>query len=333
MFPPISSEPDASAVTADRDASVALLDPELAATLEFAPFFPVDADNLQSLRAMLTAGAAAFAAPDDGVRRDEVLIAGPDGAADIRLVIWTPPNLEKPAPALLMIHGGGYVLGSPEMIAGAARRYATQCGCIVVTPAYRLAPEANWPAPVDDCFAALAWLAAEAERLGIDRARIAIGGESAGGGLAAALAIRARDAGGPAIVFQLLVYPMLDDRTRPHPLRGALVWPHASNVFGWRSLLGTEPGSDAVPSAAVPARVSDLSGLPPAFIGVGALDLFADEDIDYARRLIASGVPTDLVVVAGAYHGFDLAVPDAAVSREFTGSLHRALRRAFGRIG
>jgi triacylglycerol lipase len=183
---------------------------------------------------------------------------------------------------------------------------------------------------VEDCYAALQWLHANAGELGVDPARIAIRGESAGGGLAAALALLARDRGGPAIAHQNLIYPMLDDRTcitRLPAHLGAFVWTPQANAFGWRSLLGQEPGAADISPYAAPARAEDLAGLPPAFIAVGALDLFLIEDMDYARRLIEAKVATELHVYPSAYHGFDV-LPDAAPVRQMKKDAVGALRKA-----
>jgi acetyl esterase/lipase len=212
-------------------------------------------------------------------------------------------------------------------------RYAKPSGCLVVSVDYRLAPGTKFPGSLNDNYAALLWVYHHADELGIDRQRIAIAGESAGGGHAAALAIHARDRGEVPIIFQLLIYPMLDDRTGstravPPPI-GQIGWGAGSNKLGWTSLLGVPAGSATVPYGSVPARVENLAGLPPAFIGVGAIDLFVDEDVEYARRLIDAAVPTQLLVVPGAYHAFDLSVPDAKVSKAFTASIAAALQRAF----
>ncbi|MGO8793238.1 MAG: alpha/beta hydrolase fold domain-containing protein [Candidatus Sulfotelmatobacter sp.] len=192
------------------------------------------------------------------------------------------------------------------------------CNCLVVSVDYRLAPETHFPGSLEDNYAALRWLYTNADTLGIDRKRIAIGGESAGGGHAAALAIAARDRKEFPILFQLLIYPMLDDRTgstRPVPPGiGEFVWNATSNRFGWTSLLGVPAGSPTVPAGAVPARVENVAGLPPAFISVGAIDLFAGEDIEYGRRLLEAGVPTELHVIPGAYHGYNLLAPQTTVS-------------------
>ena len=226
-------------------------------------------------------------------------------------------------PALLWIHGGGYVIGHPGQDDELCRRFARRLGVTVASVDYRLAPEHPYPAPVEDCYSALTWLAALPS---VDPARVAIGGASAGGGLAAALAFVARDRGEVAPAAQLLVYPMLDDRTvdrdgLDNP--GLRLWNQSNNKFGWSAYLG-----DADPDVAVPARRTDLRGLPPAWMGVGTFDLFHDEDLAYAERLKAAGVPCDVEVVAGAFHGFDGIVPKAEVSQSFFNSQCAMLQRA-----
>jgi acetyl esterase/lipase len=261
-------------------------------------------------------------------------ISGPPGAPDVRIVLIDPAPGEKQRPVFLHMHGGGYITPNPAR-GPLLQRVAMECHCVVVSVDYRLAPETHFPGSLEDNYAALQWVYGNADMLGIDRQRIAVGGESAGGGHAAALAIHARDRGEIPIAFQLLIYPMLDDRTgsiRPvSPGIGKLVWIAESNRFGWTSLLGVPAGSKSVPRNSVPARVASVAGLPPAFIGVGSIDLFVDEDIEYARRLIAAGIATELLVVPGAYHGFDILAPDASVSRLFTESWHQALRAAFAK--
>lgn len=208
---------------------------------------------------------------------------------------------------------------------------AADLGIVVVGVDYRLAPEHPFPAALDDCLTALEWLHDNADDLAVDTRRLAVGGASAGGGLAAAVAQRAVDAGLP-VAFQLLRYPMLDDRTLARSgVRGALAWTPSSNRFGWRSYLGRRPGGDTLPPYAAAARRPDLTGLPPAWIGVGDLDLFHDEDVDYARRLRAAGVPCELLVVPGMYHGADGVRPDAPSMRDFRDSAVDALRRALSR--
>lgn len=236
-------------------------------------------------------------------------------------------------PAVLHIHGGGMILGRAADTIAASQRLAAELDCVVVEVDYRLSPETPFPGPLEDCYAALAWLHAHAPELGVDRSRIAVMGESAGGGLAAMLAIAARDRREIPLCYQVLIYPMLDDRTgstrRVPPWIGTIGWNEAGNRFGWSSFLGRPAGAPTLPYGAVPARVEKLADLPPAFIGVGAIDLFADEDMAYGARLIAAGVPVALQVVPGAYHGFDFIAPQARVSMAFTAAWKSALRAAF----
>lgn len=233
---------------------------------------------------------------------------------------------------LLHMHGGGFVMPDP-MLLPRLQGIATDCHCVVVSVDYRLAPETRYPGSLEDNYAALKWVHAHAAELGIDRSKIAVGGESAGGGHAARLAIHARVRNEVPIVFQLLIYPQLDDRTgstRPAPPAiGHFMWTASANRFAWSSLLGVPAGSSRVKAGAVPARVASVAGLPPAWIGVGSIDLFVEEDLEYARRLVHAGVATELRVVRGAFHGFDLLVPDAEVSQQFSASWKSALRKAF----
>jgi acetyl esterase/lipase len=231
-----------------------------------------------------------------------------------------------PHPALLWIHGGGYVLGHPVQEDRLAQLYADGLGAIVAVPDYRLAPEHPFPAGLHDCHDALVSLAARDD---VDAGRIAIGGASAGGGLAAALALLARERAEVRPVFQLLVYPMLDDRTtmRPQPDPGRFrIWDQRSNRWGWEAYLGRPPGAADIDPLAAPARAEDLAGLPPAWIGVGSFDLFHDEDLAYAERLDAAGVPCEVHVVDGAYHGFDALRWASPVSRSFRDAQMAALR-------
>jgi acetyl esterase/lipase len=212
-------------------------------------------------------------------------------------------------PAILHTHGGGFVTGSAREAVRQMQELAAKLDCVIVSVEYRLAPETTYAGSIEDNYAGLKWLHANAAALGVDPARIAVMGESAGGGHAALLAITARDRGEVPVCYQCLIYPMLDDRTgssRKMPdTVGTLIWTEAKNRFGWESFLGMAPGGARVPKAAVPARLANLAGLPPAFIAVGTLDLFCDEDIEYARRLNAAQVPVELHVVPGAFHGFD----------------------------
>ena len=231
-------------------------------------------------------------------------------------------------PAVLWIHGGGLVIGHPAQDDDLCRDLAAEAGCLVAAVSYRLAPEHPYPAALDDCHAALAWLA---ERDDVVSDRIAVGGASAGGGLAAALALRARDEGPVAPVLQLLVYPMLDDRTAARTdldESQVRLWNTTSNDFGWRAYLGQAPGSEGVDPLAAPARADDLAGVAPAWIGVGTHDLFWDENLDYAERLEAAGVPCELETVEGAFHGFDAVARKTDVSRAFRSAQAEAVRTA-----
>jgi acetyl esterase/lipase len=233
-------------------------------------------------------------------------------ASGVRVRLHRSPGADSPGPALLWIHGGGYVIGSAAQDDVVCRRFARQLGITVAAVDYRLAPEYPYPIPLEDCYGALTWLAALPS---VDPALVAIGGASAGGGLAAALALLARDRAEVGVAAQLLVYPMVDDRSATqeglddHHHR---MWTQKSNVYGWSSYLG-----DADPNVAVPARNTTFAGLPPAWIGVGTNDLFHQEDIAYGERLTAAGVPCEVEVVPGAFHGFDGVVPKAAVSQAF----------------
>lgn len=249
------------------------------------------------------------------------------GAQPARLFV--PDGAAGPMPAVLWIHGGGFIMGSPAQEDAMATMLARELGATVVAPAYRLAPEHPFPAAMDDLYATLAWLHANAEALCIRADRIAVAGVSAGGGLAAGLTLLARDRGELPVAFQLLVYPMLDDRTVARTLDGTnhRLWTASSNRFGWTSYLGREPGGADVPAYASPARAESLAGLPPTWIGVGTFDLFHDEDVAYAQRLAAAGVPTELEVVPGVFHGFDR-LPRARVAEAFRASQVAALRRA-----
>lgn len=256
-------------------------------------------------------------------------IPGPAGSLKIRL--YRPKNLAAPAPALLWMHGGGYVLGRPEQDDEACLEFVNALGITVVSVDYRCAPQHPFPAALEDCYTALAWLAANAQTLGVDPARLAVGGRSAGAGLAAALAQMAHDRKEVALVFQLLVYPMLDDRTvtRTDLQAEYLVWNRESNRFGWESYLGGPAGAESVPDYAVPARRENLQGLPPAWVGVGTLDLFHDEDSAYARRLQQAGVGCELHLVPGAFHGFDVFDAQLPVVLAFRQAQIKALETAF----
>jgi triacylglycerol lipase len=311
-----------------------LVDPELAPILDLLPDMRVSAETLDATRARIAAMTQmGLDTADRTVAVTEHVAPGLNGAPDVRVRLYKPIGLRADAPVIYHIHGGGFLFGSAALGDPRNRQWAKAADAALVSIDYRLAPEHPYPAALDDCHAVLAWLHAEGPSLGLDPARIALRGESAGGSLAAALCLKMRDEAGPKIAFQLLIYPMLDDRTcvaaEPNPFAGQFVWDHESNAFGWSSWLGRSPGSADVPHLAAPARAKDLSGLPPTMIATAALDMFVDENLAYAGRLIRAGVPTELYVAPGAFHGFESMVPDAWVSRALTGRCLDALRRAF----
>jgi len=267
--------------------------------------------------------------PNPAVERTERFIVGPEG--NIRLLVYKPKSTSGPSAGLLHIHGGGFVMGAPEYEDERNNRIAAELGLVVVSVAYRLAPEASYPSALDDCYAALLWLRDQAAELNVDSSRLGVVGESAGGGHAAALCLLARDRGEVSLAFQWLVYPMLDDRTgstvTPHDYAGEFVWTGNDNREGWRAMLGHAPGAPPLDRYAVPGRADDLSGLPSTLLQTGALDLFCEEDLEYARRLIRSGVPTEVHVYPGAIHGYPLA-KDSIAARATLRDGFDALRRA-----
>jgi acetyl esterase/lipase len=268
--------------------------------------------------------------PAPGVERKAV--AGSNSAPDVRVyVINARPGGSRPV--ILHLHGGGFVMGSAGGDLASLQTEALALDCIIVTVDYRLAPEAPFPAPLEDAYAALSWTYRNCASLGADPKRIAVQGESAGGGLAAMLALAARNRGEIPLVHQSLIYPMLDDHTGSAPIPfpiGRLAWTAPANQTAWTAFLGQPAGGKSVPNGAVPARAGRLDRLPGAFVGVGSIDLFVGEDIDYARRLIEAAVPTELLVVPGAFHGFDLVAPQTHVVRQFRLAQLNALANAFG---
>ncbi|HEX6998992.1 MAG TPA: alpha/beta hydrolase [Gammaproteobacteria bacterium] len=293
-----------------------------------------DLDNLGATRAALEgvwANIKAEAPPIEGVEIEERRAPGRDGAPDVPVRLFRPAGRSGPLPALLWMHPGGWVLGNPDMDHFGVAQLAKDAGCVAASVTYRLAPEHPYPAPLEDCYAALEWLVRDARALGIDPDRIAVGGGSAGGNLAASLALLARERGGPRIAYQLLIYPALDD-TNVAPASDTvpenLFWSRDNSAKGWRAYLGGRFGTADVPPTAAPFRARDLSGLPPAYIAVGELDMYLDENIEYARRLIAARVPTELHVYPRVCHAIDAFAPDAAITRRFLAEQNAALAAA-----
>ncbi len=309
-----------------------LVAPELLPLIDAQPDLNLSAESLPALRAMFAAQLAAMPPPEgQPVEVSQIMVPARSDAPPVRMLAYRPTQSPGTLPAILHFHGGGYVFGSPEMTDAANRALSIALGCAIFSVDYRLAPETPHPGPIEDCYAALIYLHAHATALGIDPTRIGLKGESAGGGLAASLALLARDRREVPIAFQHLIYPMIDDRTcvnpDPHPLVGDYIWTRPTNMFGWASLLGTAPGSPGISPYAAAARADSLAGLPPCFIALGSLDLFLEEDLDYARRLTRAGVPVELHVYPGAVHAFQLN-PTARLTIEAECHSRAALRLA-----
>lgn len=301
----------------------------------------IRADGIPAIRA----SRAALRLSDEALRADgqvefeERVVPGPAGAPDISVLILRrtgeqpQPADGRGAPGLVHLHGGGMILGDNRSGADNLLPWVIELGAVAVSVEYRLAPEHPHPAPVEDCYAGLVWTAEHAQELGIDPDRLTVVGTSAGGGLAAGVALMARDRGGPRLSHQLLFCPMLDDRAvtaSSQELNGEGIWDRASNATGWAALLGDAAGGADVSPYAAPARAADLSGLPPAFIDVGTSETFRDEDLEYAARLCAAGVPVELHLWPGGFHGFTGAAPKAQLSREAVAARMAYLRRAWG---
>jgi acetyl esterase/lipase len=304
-----------------------LIDPELAAARAKLPNFDIslDADNLDTWRDVLATEVPYSISGE--VTISELSVPGAAGDPDVVLRIHTPTDSPGPLPCVYFMHGGGLVMGTAQRDDERFEKYCTRFNCIGVSVNYRLAPETPYPGPLEDCYAGLLYVYQHAAELGIDPLHIGIGGASAGGGLAAGLAMLARDRGEIPVAFQLLIYPMIDDRlhTTSSSWHDAPVWNPVSNRFGWNSYLPGTAGSDDVPFYAAPARATDLSNLPPTYIMVGTLDGFLDEDIDFATRLVHAGVATELHVYPGAIHGFDAFARSVSVARHAVDDINRWL--------
>ncbi|HEY8216679.1 MAG TPA: alpha/beta hydrolase [Acidimicrobiia bacterium] len=313
-----------ASVTSDQ------LHPEIAAHLEAFPVFDFSSLDLAEVRGQTRQTFLEGVQLSDDVERVDHVV---DADLGIVVRIHRAKSAHAPLPCVFSIHGGGYILGSRDMDDPRFDRWCTSLPCVGASVEYRLAPEVPFPGPLEDCHAALQWLVAHADELGVDAARIGVSGVSAGGGLAAALALLARERGEITLRFQLLEAPMLDDRqqTPSSRLEGLPVWSRQSNEFGWRSYLGERYGRDDVPSIAAPARCDDLAGLPPAFVAVGTMDGFRDEDVDYAMRLNQAGVPTELHVYPGAPHGFQM-FPQSSVTQQAQRDVDDWLGRQLARL-
>jgi len=311
------------------------LDPELKAVMERMPTDrTLDLTKISAARARmkkLVLEMLATFPQVEGVSQEDRLAPGTQGGPAVRVRIYRADDQSSKLPALYWIHGGGYVMGDIDMDDRLMKQMVKRIGCVAASVDYRLAPEHPFPTPVEDCYTGLKWLFAHADELGVEPARIAIGGPSGGGGLTAGLGLLARDRKEVQVAYQLLIYPMIDDRNATaaaHAITDSRVWNRESNRLGWKAYLGRDGGGADVSPYAAATRATDLSNLPPTYISVGTLDLFVDENIDYAQRLIQAGVPTELHVYPGAFHGFDMFAPSARVSKQFKADRDNALKRA-----
>ncbi|MFJ6616589.1 alpha/beta hydrolase [Kitasatospora sp. NPDC091335] len=315
-----------------------LMDRELGQALDGVPMTPngaFDLTDIAATREALRSFAESVAAgtPDDpSVVTEEHRVSRPDGP-DVPVRLLRPTAAPGPLPVMLWFHGGGQVLGFAAQDDPWLKRLSSRLGCAVAAVDYRLAPETPSPGAAEDGFAAYRWLGREAGVLGLDGARIGIAGQSGGGGIAAATALLVRDRGGAAPLFQSLTYPMLDDRNltaSSHEITDIGIWDRSTNILAWQTILGDRAGTDEVSPYSAPSRADDLGSLPPTFIAVGELDCFRDEDLDYATRLRAHGVPVEMHLYPGAYHAFDLFAPESQLAATFQQTWFSYLARKFG---
>jgi len=305
----------------EHSKSLHLVDPELRPVLDVFSGLDIRRDTLESLRGLPTAK------PLKSPPFRECFVPRDTGSEPLRLVVITPAK-DKKCAGLLYMHGGGFIFGSPETILPSVQKLAEDTGRTIVLPQYRLAPEHPFPAALKDNLLALKWMHEYAEKLNLDVADIAIGGDSAGGGHAAVLAAAVRGMEGLPVSRLFMIYPMLDDRTGAQGsapnITGEFIWTAENNRYGWASYLGA--ASDLT-NGCVGARLKSLESFPPTFIATGSLDLFMEENIRFIERLQAAGIGADIYMAEGAYHGFNVIVPDARVSRDFHAACVRALNK------
>jgi acetyl esterase/lipase len=301
--------------------------PELREAYSQFPGFQLE-ENLEWSRSLVSAPPAKRSAHVNTTNRKI-----PGAAGEMLVKIYEPAgrDIEK-LPAMLWIHGGGYVLGHPDMDDELCERFVQTARCVVVSVDYRLAPEHPYPAAIEDCYAGLVWMTEEAELLGIDKNRVAIAGASGGGGLTAALALMARDKGGPSIIFQMPLYPMLDNRNitpSSHEItEDDAIWNRTDNIAAWNMYLGEKNDVSGISPYAVPSRAHNLAGLPPTYTCVGQLDLFRDETIEYVTQLAQAGVDVEFHLYPGCFHLFEIFVPEAEVSQRAVQSYMDAMAQA-----
>ncbi|MFZ3578782.1 alpha/beta hydrolase [Virgibacillus sp. DJP39] len=309
------------------------IDPELRELLELFP--PLDLDNVEEVRRFSAENLASLEIPvDESVVIFDHLVPGPEDNPHVRVRIYEPKEKDGTSPGLLWIHGGGYVIGTPEENDVLCQRFVTEANCVVVSVDYRLAPESPYPAALDDCYSALKWFSENADKLGVDPTRIGVAGASAGGGLTAALSLLTRDRNGPKLCFQMPLYPMINDHNNTpssQEVTGNMIWNHDLNEKGWKMYLNGQNGTKNVSKYAAPAREKDFSGLPYTYTCVGQLDPFRDETLDYVTRLSRAGVDVEFHLYPGCYHGFEVLTPDAAISQraltEYVSAVKHVLNR------
>ena len=314
-----------------------LIDPELLKFYKNAPpAGDINAGNVAQLNQIFIAQSKFFQEPASaGVKVVKQIINGPSGNRIGLLLYFPDDNQVKLRPGILHIHGGGFVVGTADMNEGYCKKMAKDLNAVVVSVDYRLATVAPFPGPLEDSYAALVWMSREHKKLGIDQSKLAVTGESAGGGLAAQLAFLVRDRKEVSIVLQYLTQPMLDDRTgvtnEVSPLLGQFIWTRGSNQFGWSTYLNKPAGASSVPYPAVPARIENLEGIAPCYIVSGALDLLLIENIAYAQRLASQGVATEIHVYPGALHGF-MSAATIELSKNYYEERKKVFRRAFATV-
>jgi acetyl esterase/lipase len=305
-------------------------DPELATVLAQQTPSTVTPEMITLMQAIPPTFPDVDALAARNLRHTERTVPGPTGAPDVVLSLFEKTDRVAGGPAIYTTHGGGMITGNRFTGIETLLDWVDEFDLIVVSVEYRLAPQHPYPAPIDDCYAGLLWTAAHAGELNFDPERLLVAGASAGGGLAAGLALMSRDNGAPTVAGQILIYPMLDDRNdtvSSHQMDGIGIWDHGSNETGWNAYLGDRHRNDDVPIYAAPARATDLSNLPPAVIDVGSAEVFRDEDVAYASKIWADGGIAELHVWPGAFHGFDGTAPTAAVSRAAIHARSDAVRR------
>lgn len=315
-----------------------LLDPELLPFKERGAVFDIW-DDIPAGRKLIESALAEMLAPYPvriDVPFEDIVLDGSDNPSGLKVRLYRPVNCESSAPVMLWLHGGGYIMGSLDMDVGFLQHLANAVACVIVSVDYRLAPEHPFPSALDDAYHALRWLHQNAVQLDIDSQRIAISGISGGGGLAAGLGLYARDKAEMPVAFQLLLCPMIDDRnSTPSSLLpfSGMAWDRRGNTNAWAAYLGREPNSDPIAAPvseyAAAARVRNAAGLPPSFISVGSVDLFRDENIDYARKLLEAGVPTNLHVYAGGFHAFECIAAGTALAENSLNNIQEFIKKSF----